>query len=268
MARKNSFRFEIPTFQYVGGKAKAARLFVAHMPRSGAVWCEPFAGRGNVFFRARASGLHYQRWVLNDSTTAPFFRALLDPDIMGQIPRGITRELARALNRRALEGDPAAWLISCRTAFSGTPTRKGRSGDPSLRMYNRGGFARLKTTVRRARRLLKAEPPAEIHADDALEWIQKSRNGWFLYVDPPYLGCPRDLYPRCDGGDAWHRKMINLLLSAASRGAKWQLSGYRTECYVELLGEPSFTYNDHRLSGKRGGKAKRVVECVWQNYDD
>jgi site-specific DNA-adenine methylase len=40
------------TFPYPGGKARLAPALVAMMPQNGRLYLEPFAGRGNVFFRA------------------------------------------------------------------------------------------------------------------------------------------------------------------------------------------------------------------------
>jgi hypothetical protein len=63
------------TFSYPGGKARLAPALVEMMPRTGGLYCEPFAGRGNVFFHA-AQVLKFERWQLNDRKQAPFFRAI------------------------------------------------------------------------------------------------------------------------------------------------------------------------------------------------
>jgi site-specific DNA-adenine methylase len=61
---------------YPGGKARMASTLVSFMPQSGQTYVEPFAGRGNVFWAAAASGLKFDHWHLNDIRTANFFNAI------------------------------------------------------------------------------------------------------------------------------------------------------------------------------------------------
>src|ERR1039458_9451565 len=65
-----------PTFPYPGGKARLAKEIVSYFPRSGRWYVEPFAGRGNVYWKA--SQLDFKKWHLNDIRTASFFEALRD----------------------------------------------------------------------------------------------------------------------------------------------------------------------------------------------
>jgi site-specific DNA-adenine methylase len=242
------------------------------MPRTRKVYCEPFAGRGNVFFCVRGHGFKFDRWILNDPTTNVFFKALLDISLRDQIPRILTKELATALNRKAREDrDPLAMLMSVRTGYSGSII--GRCSDATFRSWNRNGGSgrkRFITAIRNARRVLTWDPPAELWDDDGLDVIDKARSGWFLYVDPPYLGCSEGLYDRVDGQDEWHADMINRLHHASKRNVKWMLSGYDTPLYRKKIGSPSWSFNDYRYSARSNaeGKCDRVMECVWQNYDE
>ena len=54
-----------PSFSYPGGKTRMAPYLIDLMPKSGKCYVEPFAGRGNVFFRA-AEILDYDSYWLND----------------------------------------------------------------------------------------------------------------------------------------------------------------------------------------------------------
>ena len=261
----SSFVFKVPTFSYPGGKAKAAKLFVRRMPKAGKVYCEPFAGRGNVFFRARASGLKFDRWILNDPTTAGFFRGLVDPDIISKLPFAVTGKDALAWNKRARKGDPVALVLSVRLGFSGG-FQGGRAGDHRLRQWSRRGRKLFSNKIRNARRLLLRSPIAEILDDDGLNVIAHAKRGWFLYVDPPYLGCDPNLYTRVDGQEAWHRKLLLALQSAEKRGVQWILSGYKTKLYTKILGQPTWTYNDLLQAGrlKRNERLKQTTECIWE----
>jgi hypothetical protein len=64
-----------PTFSYPGGKARMAMTIVALAPYSGRLYIEPFAGRGNVFWKA-AGVLNYKEWQLNDIRTADWFESI------------------------------------------------------------------------------------------------------------------------------------------------------------------------------------------------
>lgn len=69
----------VPTFKQFGSKARTAHWIVTFFPffPSRDRLIEPFAGRGNIFFRA-AVELSFNRASLNDLNTAPFLRALRD----------------------------------------------------------------------------------------------------------------------------------------------------------------------------------------------
>lgn len=60
---------------YPGGKCRLAKTICSFAPQFGGTYCEPFAGRGNVFWTA-AGILKYRRWWLNDIGTKPFFDAI------------------------------------------------------------------------------------------------------------------------------------------------------------------------------------------------
>lgn len=57
-----------PSFRYMGGKARLASWLIGHFPKAGGRYVELFAGRGNVFFKARQS-LDFKEWTLNDLDT-------------------------------------------------------------------------------------------------------------------------------------------------------------------------------------------------------
>ena len=66
----------IPRFAYQGGKGKLAKHIVGLLPPSGKRFIEPFAGRGNVYFRV-AQHLDYEEFWINDHYMFRFFQALL-----------------------------------------------------------------------------------------------------------------------------------------------------------------------------------------------
>lgn len=67
-----------PTFKMHGSKARTAPWLIGKFPKKFSRWIEPFAGRGNVFYRAHTSGLEFESACLNDTGTYDFLRALRD----------------------------------------------------------------------------------------------------------------------------------------------------------------------------------------------
>jgi len=96
---------------YPGGKVRLAQTIVSFLPKRGRTYCEPFVGRGSVFF-AGASRLQFKQWWLNDIATASFFEAILRfGDIVEVPPRSKEEyyrqwELARLGDQRAIILEP------------------------------------------------------------------------------------------------------------------------------------------------------------------
>ena len=96
---------------YPGGKVRLAQTIVSFLPKQGRTYCEPFAGRGSIFFAA-ASRLHFERWWLNDIATSGFFEAIMRiGDTVDVPPRAEEEyyhqwELARRGDERAIILEP------------------------------------------------------------------------------------------------------------------------------------------------------------------
>lgn len=65
-----------PTFKMHGSKARVAKWVVGHFPKFRRL-IEPFAGRGNIFFRA-CTDCNFEEVLLNDLNSYPFLEALRD----------------------------------------------------------------------------------------------------------------------------------------------------------------------------------------------
>ena len=76
----------IPTFKMLGSKARMAKWILESVPdrnydqwQSYSRWIEPFAGRGNVYFRMIHDNLvSYDQALLNDRYIIKFIEALRD----------------------------------------------------------------------------------------------------------------------------------------------------------------------------------------------
>lgn len=67
----------VPTFKMHGSKARSAPWIVSLLPQKFDKWVEPFAGRGNVFFRMAVS-CNFHEAHINDINTAGFLIGLRD----------------------------------------------------------------------------------------------------------------------------------------------------------------------------------------------
>src|ERR1035438_5680299 len=96
-------------FTYSGGKMKLSKYISPFMPPSGRIYCEPFAGLGNVYWNIALTS-EYEAWRLNDIRTHPFFCALATHGNTVQVPARSHEEFVRQKAAFAL-CDPAAILL-------------------------------------------------------------------------------------------------------------------------------------------------------------
>ncbi len=114
---------KIPTFRYQGGKARIRARLVELFPRSGGLYVEPFAGRGNVFFLARTC-LSFDGWILNDLNSVEFLTALIQANLE-DLPQGVSRE---EFERIRYEDSPVSRILEPIITFCGKGYRYGYSG--------------------------------------------------------------------------------------------------------------------------------------------
>jgi DNA adenine methylase len=244
----------IPTLSYPGGKARLANKIVSFMPRSGRIYAEPFAGRGNVFFRA-ASTLQYSCWRINDIRTAVFFQALLTHGNSVTVPGHTREEFERQKAARRYD-DPTAILLEPYLTYSGGGYSAGyRSPIGCAKQENYQG------TLRRAHQILTDTQPT-ITKFDWKEVVSDLGENDFVYLDPPYFNAKVHGY-RFD--DINHAEMVEVLTNARFR---WILSEYCQPIYTEAFGKP-FWQGEVQLRAtnfRHDGGNKRRTECLWRNY--
>ena len=207
-----------PSFRYMGGKARLASWLVGLFPKTGNRYVEMFAGRGNVFFKAKQA-LGFREWHLNDLDIG-FFRALLSVDLDG-LPETVSKEdFAEWKGKK----DGLAALLEPRITFGGKGYRFGGtySGDCGGHVgYSKGCY---KPVCEEARRLLQGVALTETDWEK-FDLSSLGRDD-FVYCDPPYVGTKAS-YPNID-----HEKLIERLNSACFR---WALSGYESGLYDSKL---------------------------------
>jgi site-specific DNA-adenine methylase len=234
-----------PTFSYPGGKARMAKLLVSMMPTEGRRYVEPFAGRGNVFWRA-AMELNFSEWHLNDLRTCPWLTAIRDHGHELRVPRCT---LAEYLKRWAdyKRGCPYACLLAPFLTFSGEGYgaggyRSNRNGGSTA-----GGYQQ---SIRMAQHIMRATEPM-LTALDYKQTLDGLGQHDFAYVDPPYRdGAVTSYGP----DDLNHRQLVDILVKAPFR---WMLSEYDQPLYREAFGAPILK----QAAETRHGKTR--MECVW-----
>lgn len=238
-----------PRIPYPGGKGKLAPTLVDMMPRTGRYYVEPVVGRGNVFWAA-ALELNFERWWLNDTSTAPFFRAIRKTQGRIVVPER-NREECSKYKSLYQQGDPRAVILEPYfTRNGGGYKNGGLAGGHSV---GANGYRR---TIACCAQILKTTA-AEITMLDwhCLDWSSLGPKD-FVFFDPPYF----DADVRAYSNDFDHPGMVKLLKRAKFR---WMLTEYEQPFYMEAFGEP------HRIEVQCSCdhiNTSRRVECVWKNY--
>jgi hypothetical protein len=240
-------------FTYSGGKMKLAKYISPFMPSSGRIYCEPFAGLGNLYWRM-ATTSDYEQWRLNDIRTRPFFRAIGTHGNTVQVPARGHEEFQRQKAAFGL-GDPSAILLGPYLSRNGGLYDKGERQDKGSI-----GADSYERRLRMAHAIVSYTQPT-ITAVDWKQAVADMEPDDFVYFDPPYADCNVGSYK---SGDIRHEELVEELLKAPY---KWLLSEYEHPLYARL-GRP-FWRKDVQLRTTNfrddGGQGRRV-ECLWRNY--
>ena len=131
---------KIPTFRYMGGKARLRKWLVEKFPKSGNVYFEPYAGMANVFFLA-VNELNFNYWWLNDRFNYPFLYDVKQCGNIIRLPDQITGEFKKEIltNRGTLLPNLLENVIS----FAGKGYDHGFTGDIKVRYNPRSYEKRL-----------------------------------------------------------------------------------------------------------------------------
>jgi site-specific DNA-adenine methylase len=238
---------------FPGGKARLAKTICSFAPSSGGTYCEPFAGRGNVFWTA-AGMLKYRRWWLNDTRTAPFFEAVGRVGDRIEVPYR-TRNDAQAtkeLYRRYRDDDSdEAILLEPFLTYSGS----GYHGGGPRGSGAGAGSERYTKAMRECHRVMHTVRPVVTDWDWTKVVARLGPND-FAYIDPPYLTSRTRTYSE---DDIDHERLVWVLKKAKFR---WILSHYLHPVYLSTLGDPFFS-QEMDLFVAKGHDVR--TECLWSN---
>jgi len=283
----------IPRFAYHGSKGKLAKHIIRLLPPSGKRFIEPFAGRGNVYFRV-AQQLDYKEFWLNDHYTFRFFQALqhsMDDSVEWTLPdrsqidkeffeflRQEANERIEKENRKgasgydriyrpvtrpdgtkawAVEQYPPLFVIECFLSYSGG-TYKSRMKGTSEGSVSKEGFIK---NVRLAYEVMQRTKPRVTYYKYEHVLLECEPSD-VVYLDPPYKDASVTAY---SDKTLDHGEMMQMLLNAKF---KWVLSEYENEIYkplTEKFGEP-IRITVPKAMGISRGQQPTAVECLWKNF--
>lgn len=243
---------KIPTFRYMGGKARIRSWVVDKFPKSGNTYVEPFCGAGNVFYLVK-SKLNFREYWLNDKYSSLAASILnLEPS---SLPEKVDRSLFTQLRERAKLYDSLALVLEPRITFAGKGYAAGFQKD-DLSDYARYSKENYLPVLEAAKNLLSDVKITSLEWKEVFDSLSADT---FVYCDPPYFGTKAS-YPNID-----HEMLVDVLNSAKYR---WALSGYDNALYDANL-QFKNKYQIERNSEIKSSVERRkvpVVETLWTNY--
>jgi DNA adenine methylase len=237
----------------MGGKSRLRNWLIQHFPVAGELYIEPFAGKGNVFFKSKQS-LDFKTWHIND---IDWFLVALFRVNLNDLPEKVDKTDFSIWKNK---NDDISKIIEPRITFGGKGYKAGyASCYHEQSTNNHMGYNRVlyKKTCELAQELLSDVKITQLSWEQ-LE-IEKLQPYDFVYCDPPYVGVKAS-YPNIN-----HEKLVDILNSSC---CMWALSGYSNDLYDNnLVYKNKYTKErNSEIKGSNTGKREPVMEILWTNY--
>lgn len=265
------------TYSYMGGKARITEWLLEHFPYEGRNYIEPFAGKGNVYFAA-VQRLSYQRWLLNDKYTVPFFEAILQADL-GGLPETLESDHEFILPNTS---GHIPLLLESVVSYGGKGYKSSGCRIDWRWRYDKqrliDKFLRSRSFLRKAQitsydwreflAMFSGWLPGEQRweTDEVMEQREfkpglKLSDQDFIYFDPPYWDT-KSSYPQIN-----HHALISYCNWLSEFGVRWAISGYDNFVYEDNL-EYMWKYQIERNVEMTSinGELTPSIETLWTNY--
>lgn len=251
----------VPTFKMHGSKARTAPWIIAKFPTFRRL-LEPFAGRGNIFYRA-CSECNFESALLNDVNSWPFLEALRDySGDWGFVDDGVIdkdvwlrwKDSPQSHERALAESYVARFGSSydIGPALAGGDSKNGHSRSNTIRR------------MQEAQRLFREKQVQITRLDweEFLDSLVLSPDD-LVYLDPPY-DVPQKVHYKNIDQDKFLAKVKALPCSVF-------VSGYTSPRYERELSGPGWE-RDVRVRASTGkgvaakgqsGSKPRVEEVLW-----
>ena len=177
----------VPSFSFMGGKARLRKWLCSLFPKEGNLYLEPFAGLGNVFYSARTE-LNFQFWQINDLDVS-FFNSILEVDLEA-LPNEVLKEDFLFWKE---QNNSVSRVIEPRISFAGKGYKYGYNGTSGTHKGYNGVLYRNK--CHQAKLLLQDVNITNLSWDEL--GIQNLGEQDFIYLDPPYYNTVTP-YPNID----------------------------------------------------------------------
>jgi site-specific DNA-adenine methylase len=249
--------------RFPGAKVLLAPTIIDHLPRSGRIYCEPFAGRGNILWRLLEANPDYERIWINDIRTAPYYQALKTDG--HRVPIEV-RDFYEMKREFELTQSPRAILHEPFLTYDGTGYLDGGPRSDFRCGVGRYGYER---TMRKLAHTMHVVNPIITDWDyrDVLPYLGPND---LCVLDPPYASCDVGAYRSTD---IEHCRLLSLLKHAKFR---WLLIEFWNPIAERVLGKPIWRHQErqHNTMCTRGTRPRSVtgskplrMECFWTgNY--
>ena len=224
------------------------------LPQGGSMYVEPFVGRGNIGLNVMLYNFEFERFHLNDISTARFLRNLRDHGDTVRLSRNPRTAYYKHWNeQKSGIYTPEGVLNETRNCFAA-----GTYGDSGPVHLDRIRDAkRYKLDLQRSCELLRSNK-VTITAKDWKElYLGNLPKDAFVFLDPPYFGADVRSYTS-EGFD--YTAMVKLLEGARFR---WMLTEYEQSFYNKAFGKPIFRKKTVCQLSRDGSER---VECIYTNF--
>ena len=246
-----------PTFKYHGSKCRMAPWIIDHFPHRIGKYVEPFAGRGNVYYRLCMSDRMFEKAYLNDIKTFKWLKALKEYDgNYDFLPESITKDIYDKF--RSMKNCPERTIAEAVLAYNGNFYGRGAN----ITYESANGYNAESSSVRykNAHRLLQK---AILWKRDWKECVESLNLGPqdLLYCDPPYYKANYLIYPQIEHGE--------LLDRLKSMSCKVVLSSYLSTLYKTKLKTWNVDYKIRAATATRQSMKEpkeRHVEVLYMNF--
>lgn len=256
-----------PFLKWVGGKSQLLEQFDGFFPKAIERYTEPFIGGGAVFFHLKHRFPKMKAFLRdNNEELINTYRAVRD------YPGDLMRRLDQHLKEFEADRENYYYLIRSKHHLS-----EDRIVERAARMiflnktcYNglwrvnsRGEFnvpmgSYKKVTLYEEEKLMSASRALQgvhVGVKDFRETLEETRQGEFVYIDPPYLPLSATSnftsYTKDDFGIEEQHELAALFTAAAHRGVRLMLSNSDSEFMRNLYRE----FEIHVV------RARRMVNC-------
>jgi DNA adenine methylase len=268
------FKIKSP-LRYPGGKSKALRQILPHVPTQIKEYREPFIGGGSVFLAIKQIfGQHINKYGINDLNFDLYCFWKYAQEEIERLTDAVTaikqhqtdgRELFANLTKEGLELDEfqraVRFFVLNRITFSGTVESGGYSQQAFEKRFTDSSIDRLKT-------LGTMLANTTITNGDYQQLIEQPGENVFIFLDPPYLSATKsklygkkgDLHTSFD-----HQRFAEVMENCSH---KWLITYDDSEEIRKLFSFAQIIEWDlqYGMNNYKQDKASKGKELMIKNY--